>query len=100
MLRHSVLGEVTFEAFVLAGHCGRLRFRAQVVKVHPGAGGYMSMREINEMGANILAAKKQIELFAFSPSIVFPMYETTDQRVPPAASITASTTGACLSAMV
>ena len=36
----------------------------------PGIGGYMSMHEINAMGASILTAKKQFELFAFSPPIV------------------------------
>ena len=53
-----VLGEATFEAFVLTGRRGHLRLRAQVVPALPGASGYTSMREINVMGASILMARK------------------------------------------
>ena len=60
-----------------------------MVKALPGVDGCLSMREINAMGANISAAKK-----------LFETYETTDQRLPPAAGIAASATGACLYAMV
>ena len=59
-----VLGEVTFDAFVLTGQRGRVRSKAQVVPVLPGVDGYLSMREITAVGANILTAAtgKLIEL--------------------------------------
>ena len=60
----------------------------------------MSMREIKSMGAEILTSKKLIELSTFSPPIVLPLYETTNQQLLPAASITAPASVACISAAV
>ena len=57
-----------------------------------------------EHGGSVLwlvTAKKRIELVAFSSPIVLPLYETTDQRLPPAAGVTGSTAvAACLNATV
>ena len=97
----AVLGEVEFEVCVLTKKLGRLRWRAQVVASLQGVDGYMPMREINTMGANILTADKRIELAAFSPPIVLPLYEITDQQLPPAAGVTTPTAvAACLNATV
>ena len=93
-----VFSEIEFEAFVLIGKRGRARFRAQVVQTLPGVGSCMSMREIKAMGTDILTSKKQIELPAFSPPIMLPLYKTRNQRLPPPAGITAPASVACISA--
>ena len=55
------------------------------------------MREIKVMSTDILTSNKQIELSGFSPPIVLPLYETTNQRLPSATGITAPASVVCIS---
>ena len=62
--------------------------------------GWLSMREINALGADILTSNKKISLPVFTPPIVLPLYEITDERVLPATGVVASASAVCIFAAV
>ena len=70
---------VEFDVFVLKNKRGRVRFRARVAE-HLLVDRYLSMREIDALGVNILMQRKQIEMTAFMPSVMLPLYDIAKDR--------------------
>jgi hypothetical protein len=94
-----VLSEVEFEACVLSKGRGRVRFRAKVVQ-ELRVDGYLSMREINALGADILTSEKEILMTAFTPPIALPLPTNKVDQILPATGISVSTSISSIYAVV